>query len=114
MQAVMVDSLKEDCITTKQIAEMFETTNFKVVRRVENQILPYLDKESKAYFRKVEGVNVQHKPVTFYKLNKVACQQYLKQMEPKKKNFVNIAGGYAKMQELMEKVFPTENRVVMA
>lgn len=95
-------------INTKQIADMFETTNFKVVRRIENQILPYLDETTKNYFVKVEGHNIQHKPTVFYKLNKTACTLYLKEMEPKRKNFVNIAGGYAKLQELMQKVFPTE------
>lgn len=113
-QVQMIDSIGNDCITTKQIAEMFETTNFKVVSRIEKQILPYLDQESKKFFCKVEGVNVQHKPVTFYKLNRAACQLYLKAMEPKRKKFVNIAGGYAKLQELMEMVFPTEVRTVTA
>lgn len=110
----MIDSIGNDCITTKQIAEMFETTNFKVVSRIEQQILPYLDQESKKFFCKVEGVNVQHKPVTFYKLNRAACQLYLKAMEPKRKKFINIAGGYAKLQELMETVFPSDIRTVMA
>ena len=93
---------------------MFETTNFKVVKRIENQIFPYLDEESKKYFQKVDGVNVQHKPVTFYKMNKAACQIYLKALETKKKNFINIAGGYAKLQELMEKVFPAEKIMILA
>ena len=95
-------------INTKQIADMFETTNFKVVRRIEKQILPYLDEATRKYFVKVEGHNIQHKPTVFYKLNKTACDLYLKEMEQKRKNFVNIAGGYAKLQELMQKVFPTE------
>ncbi len=113
-QVQMIDNIGNYCITTKQIAEMFETTNFKVVSRIEQQILPYLDQESKRFFCKVEGVNVQHKPVTFYKLNRAACQLYLKAMEPKRKKFVNIAGGYAKLQELMEMVFPSDIRAVMA
>ena len=33
---------------------------------------------------------------------------YLEAMEPNKAKFLNIAGGYAKLQELMQKVFPTE------
>lgn len=107
------DIFSSDCITTKQIADMFETTNFKVVIRIEKQILPYLDQESKKFFCKVEGHNVQHKPITMYKLNKAACQLYLKELEPKKKNFINIAGGYAKLQELMETVFPADVRAVM-
>ena len=110
----MVDEVGTDCITTKQIAEMFETTNFKVVKRIESQIFPYLDEESKKYFQKVDGVNVQHKPVTFYKMNKAACKIYLKAVETKKKNFINIAGGYAKLQELMEKVFPAEKIMILA
>lgn len=111
-EVIMVDTANKDCITTKQIAEMFETTNFKVVRRIEKQILPHLDAESKKYFDKVVGKNIQHKPITFYRLNKAACQLYLKEIEPKRKNFINIAGGYAKLQELMEMVFPAEVRVV--
>ncbi len=114
IQPVLVDEVGTDCITTKQIAEMFETTNFKVVKRIESQIFPYLDEESKKYFQKVDGVNVQHKPVTFYKMNKAACQIYLKAVETKKKNFINIAGGYAKLQELMDKVFPAEKIMILA
>ena len=107
--AINSNFIEEDgVINTKQIADMFETTNFKVVRRIEKQILPYLDEGTRKYFVKVEGHNIQHKPTVFYKLNKTACSLYLKEMEPKRKNFVNIAGGYAKLQELMRKVFPTE------
>ena len=113
-EQVLIDSVGNDCITTKQIAEMFETTNAKVVRRIDKQILPHLDQESRKFFCKVEGVNVQHKPVTFYKLNRAACQLYLNAMEPNRKKFVNIAGGYAKLQELMEMVFPAEVRAVTA
>lgn len=113
-QIQMVDSVGTDCITTKQIAEMFGTTNFKVVRRIEKQILPYLDQESQKFFCRVEGCNIQHKPVVFYKLNRAACQMYLQSVETKKKSFINIAGGYAKLQELMEKVFPSDMRVASA
>lgn len=113
-QNVMVDSIKGNCITSKQIAEMFEIRNSKVVHRIEKFILPYLDAESQSYFQKIECVNSQYKPMTVYKLNKAACQQYLKSVETMRKNFVNIAGGYIKMQELMEKVFPSEKKMVIA
>lgn len=107
--AINSNFIEEDgVINTKQIADMFETTNFKVVRRIEKQILPYLDETTRKYFIKVEGHNIQHKTTVFYKLNKTACNLYLKEMEPKRKNFVNIAGGCAKLQELMQKVFPSE------
>ena len=33
---------------------------------------------------------------------------YLEIMEPKKTQFINIAGGYAKLQELMQSTFRTE------
>lgn len=104
----------ESCITTKQIAEMFETTNFKVVRRIEKQIFPFLDQETMEFFSEVEAYNVQHKPLKIYKLNRSACNLYLKEMESKRKNYINIAGGYAKLQELMEKVFPAESIMVTA
>lgn len=109
-----IGEFNENCITTKQIAEMFETTNFKVVRRIERQIFPFLDQETQSFFTMVEAYNVQHKPLKMYKLNKSACNLYLKEMESKKKNYINIAGGYAKLQELMEKVFPTESIMVTA
>lgn len=101
-----------DCITSLQIASLFGNRNHKVIERIEKQILPKTDDESKAYFEKIEGVNIQNKPVTFYKMNRAACQMYLDLMEPKRNTFVNIAGGYAKLKELMEKVFPVEIRAI--
>lgn len=98
-----------DCfITSLQIAELFQTPNFKIVKRIEERIMPLLDNDSKALFEKTSGVNCQNKPVTYYKLNQAACMMYLEAMEPNKAKFLNIAGGYAKLQELMQKVFPTE------
>ncbi|MCD8381147.1 MAG: hypothetical protein LUC95_12725 [Lachnospiraceae bacterium] len=103
-----VDDVVKFRITSKQIAELFETTNAKVVKRIERFIIPKLDDDSRKGFEKYEGVNVQMKPITFYRLNKAACEMYLKQMEPKRKNYVNIAGGCSKLEELMEKVFRVE------
>lgn len=101
-------------ITSVQIADMFGTTNLKVVRRIENQILPYYSDEIKSHFTRVEGYNIQHKKCTFYRLDSTACLLYMKEMEPKKSKFVSIAGGYAKMQELMEKMFPAEKLALPA
>lgn len=106
-----LDITGKDFITSKQIADMFDTSNGKVVARIEKQILPYLDEESKTFFCKVDGINTQHKPVKFYKMNRAGCSIYLKTVEPKKKSFINIAGGYAKLQELMDKVFPPDIRI---
>ena len=98
-----------DCfITSLQIAELFQTPNFKIVKRIEERIMPLLDDSSKALFEKTSGMNSQNKPVIYYKLNQAACMMYLEAMEPNKTKFLNIAGGYAKLQELMQKVFPTE------
>ena len=98
-----------DCfITSLQIAELFQTPNFKIVKRIEERIMPLLDDSSKALFEKTSGMNSQNKPVTYYKLNQAACMMYLETIEPNKTKFLNIAGGYAKLQELMQKVFPTE------
>lgn len=103
-----------DHITSVQISEMFGTSNLKVVRRIEKQILPYYDDNVKSHFIRVEGYNIQHKKCTFYRLDSTACLLYMKEMEPKKSKFVNIAGGYAKMQELMEKMFPAEKLALPA
>lgn len=95
-------------ITSLQIAELFQTPNHKVIRRIEERIMPLLDEDSKAMFKKASGKNSQNKEVTFYKLNQAACMMYLEIMEPKKTQFINIAGGYAKLQELMQSTFRTE------
>lgn len=67
-----------------------------------------LDKTSKAMFRKEIGKNKQNKDLPFYKLNQATCMMYLEVIEPKKTQFINIAGGYAKLQELMQETFHTE------
>lgn len=95
-------------ITSLQIAELFQTPNHKVIKRIEERIMPLLDEDSKAMFKKTSGKNSQNKEVTFYKLNQAACMMYLEIMEPKKTQFINIAGGYAKLQELMQSTFRTE------
>lgn len=95
-------------ITSLQIAELFQTPNHKVIKRIEERIMPLLDEDSKAMFKKESGKNSQNKEVTFYKLNQAACMMYLEIMEPKKTQFINIAGGYAKLQELMQSTFRTE------
>ncbi len=103
------ESSKMKCfITSLQIAELFQTPNHKVIKRIEERIMPLLDEDSKAMFKKASGKNSQNKEVTFYKLNQAACMMYLEIMEPKKTQFINIAGGYAKLQELMQSTFRTE------
>lgn len=95
-------------ITSVQIAELFGQVHSKVMHRIEDRIMPLLDKTSKAMFRKEIGKNKQNKDLPFYKLNQAACMMYLEIMEPKKTQFINIAGGYAKLQELMQSTFCTE------
>lgn len=97
------------CITTKQIAELFSTSNFKVVRRIDERIMPYLDSETRKNFQLVRGFNSQHKKTTFYRLNRTACELYLEEIS-KYKKLVNIAGGCGAMQELVAKVFPADAR----
>lgn len=91
-------------ITTKQMAEMFETSNGKIVKRIEDKIFPFLDAQSRGCFTKEVGYTPQHRKQTYYRLNRAACEIYMKAMEPHKK-YVNIAGGLAKMEELMQTVF---------
>lgn len=91
-------------ITTKQMAEMFETSNGKIVKRIEDKIFPFLDAQSRGCFTKEIGYTPQHRKQTYYRLNRAACEIYMKAMEPHRK-YVNIAGGLAKMEELMQTVF---------
>ena len=104
--------VEDGFVKSTQIAEMFGQTNAKVVKRIETQILPYCGKEVEKHFIKVDGYNIQHKKCVFYKMDEVACRLYMKEMEPKKSTFVNIAGGIAKLEELLQKMYPTK-RVVM-
>lgn len=109
-----VDDVVEFRITSKQIAEMFESTNAKVVRRIDRMIVPMIDSDSRNGFEKYNGVNVQNKPITFYRLNRAACEMYLNLMEPKRKRYVAIAGGCSKLEDLMRKVFSAEKSAVPA
>lgn len=95
-------------ITSVQIAELFGQVHSKVMHRIEDRIMPLLDETSKAMFKREIGKNKQNKDLPFYKLNQAACMMYLEIMEPKKTQFINIAGGYAKLQELMQSTFRTE------
>lgn len=95
-------------ITSVQIAEMFGQVHSKVMHRIEDRIMPLLDETSKTMFKKEIGKNKQNKDLPFYKLNQAACMLYLEIMEPKKTQFINIAGGYAKLQELMHNTFHTK------
>lgn len=70
--------------------------------------MPLLDETSQAMFEKEIGKNKQNKDLPFYKLNQAACMMYLEAIDPKKKQFINIAGGCAKLQELMQRTFRTE------
>lgn len=99
----------ENFITTIQIAELFGQRNDKVCARIEKRILPFLDNTSKAMFEKKCGrTKAYYKPAEYYKMNQAACKMYLDVVEPGKAKFINIAGGYAKLQELMQNVFPAE------
>lgn len=95
-------------VKSTQIAEMFGQTNHKVVKRIDTQILPYCSDEMKSHFIKVDGYNIQHKRCVFYKMDDIACRLYIKEMDPKKSTFVNIAGGIAKLEELLQRMYPTE------
>ena len=86
-------------ISSRQIAEIFETSNWKVVRRID-LLLPELDTQSRSFFcLKIES-NVQRRKYRIYYLNRAACDIYLDRMEPYKK-YINVMGGMTKMRELM-------------
>jgi len=99
---------KSAYITSRQIAEMFETPNSKVTKRIECDILPNLDEQSRKNFEHDVFINVQKRRFVYYRLNRVACEIYIKAMEPYKK-YVSITAGMAKMRAMMKSMFPAES-----
>ena len=92
-------------LTSKQIGELFHKPQSKVVYQIEDQILPFLDESYKQNFRRCEGRTVQNKPHVFYRLDRTACEIYLKVMR-ERKQYINVVAGVEKMEELMKTVFP--------
>lgn len=93
-----------DFISSKTIAEFFETTNWRIVRRIEQKILPYCSEQQKNGFVKDQELNCRKRHIDIYKLDHNACRLYFEHMEPYKSN-VLVAGGLGKMEELMKNVF---------
>lgn len=93
-----------DCITSKKIAELFQTSNWRIVRRIEEKILPNCSEQQKAGFVKIQELNCRHRHVDIYKLDHNACKLYFEHMSSYKSN-VLVAGGLGRMEELMKTVF---------
>lgn len=102
-----------DFISTKTIAAMFATSNWKVVNRIEKYILPECsEQECKGFFKCTEK-NEQRKMVEIYKLNHEACKIYIKYMSLSRK-YVNVSAGIGKMEEMMQAVFFGNGKTVSA
>lgn len=97
-----VDAL--DFISSRQIADIFGTTNFKIVRRINEQILPYCTEDERREFILSSEMSQQHKCLEVYHLSRDACIQYLDYIERCKK-FTNIAEGIGKFKEMIQSVF---------
>lgn len=91
-------------ISSRQIAELFCTTNWKVCNRIETKVVPRLGESSTPRFVKIDDKNSKGKPVYYYKLNKAACEKYIESIAPYKDR-VNILYGISKMNEMMDSVF---------
>lgn len=93
-------------ITTRQLGEVFHTPNSKLVYRIEGQILPFLDESYRKNFTRVEAKTPNNRTCVFYRLDKTACEIFLKVMR-EKTQYTNIAAGIGKMEDLMKTVFPS-------
>lgn len=100
-----VDAL--DFISSKQIAEMFGTPNWKVVHRIDEYILPKVSAEEQGDFIKQTERNNQNKTTTVYRLGYNACMKYIDYMMNSKK-FHNVEVGIAKLIVEMKNRFQTE------
>lgn len=96
----------KDFISSKQIAEMFGTPNWKVVRRIDEYILPKASAEEKTGFIKRSEKNRQNKETTLYYLGYDACKKYIDYMMDSKK-FHNVEVGIAKLIVEMRNKFQT-------
>jgi len=91
-------------ISTKEIAKMFDTTNWKVMKRIEDYILPNCSEQEKVGFVKCVEKNEQKRNISIYKLDHQACKLYIQCMTPSIK-FFNVAAGIGKLQEMINAVF---------
>ena len=86
-----------DFICSKQIAEIFCTSNWKVVHRIDERILPDVTEDEKAEFiKKTEKCSENQKMATYYYLGYNACKKYIDYMMNSKK-FHNVEVGIAKL-----------------
>lgn len=93
-----------DFISSRQIADIFGTSNFKIVRRINEQILPYCTDDERKEFTLSSEMSRQHKYIEVYHLSHDACMQYLEYIEGCKK-FTNIAEGIGRFKEMIQSVF---------
>lgn len=86
-----------DFISSRQIAEMFSTSNWKVVRRIDERILPEVtDKEKEEFVKREERDRYNNKVCTRYYLGREACKKYIDYMMGSKK-YHNVEVGIAKL-----------------
>lgn len=97
-----VDAL--DFISSRQIADIFGTTNFKIVRRINEQILPYCTEDERREFTLSSEMNQQHRYLEVYHLSRDACIRYLDYIEGCRK-YTNIAEGIDKFREMIRSAF---------
>ena len=93
-----------DFISSRQIADIFGTTNFKIVRRINEQILPYCTEDERKEFTLSSEMNQQHRYLEVYHLSRDACIRYLDYIEGCRK-YTNIAEGIDKFREMIRSVF---------
>lgn len=96
-----------DFISSKQIAEMFGTPNWKVVHRIDEYILPKASAEEQGDFIKQQEKNSQNKMTTVYRLGYNACMRYIDYMMNSKK-FHNVEVGIAKLIVEMKSRFQSD------
>jgi hypothetical protein len=93
-----------DFISTKEIGKMFGTPNWKIVRRIDEFILPKVPDDERGDFIKMEDENVQNRTTTVYWMGHNACKKYVDYMMNSKK-FHNVEVGIAKLIVEMQNKF---------
>lgn len=93
-----------DYISSRQMAKMFSTSNFKVVRRIKNQILPYCSEKDRKGFELASERSKQNRYMEVCHLSKRACEIYLEHMEGWSR-YTCVVAGISDFKKKMQEVF---------
>lgn len=100
-------------ISTREISQIFHSENWKVVERIEKQVIPKCSKETKVGFVKCAEQNRSNKEVNVIRLDHAASIAYLQYLEnrPYRKQ-TNVNGRIANFRKLIQERFKNADKKI--